>query len=210
MTAKKCQKCGKTNPPFFSHCISCGVKLEDEVKKTIPVYTWIKNGVFIGVIIILVILVILLTGRFSMTYGQNFSEAVLAIPAGDLQNTSEYSLNQPVGNNDLQVMVSSARDGQGTANSSKFFLASVSLKNIRTDRNIRISNSDFELIDSEGMKYQPYGIGSHVMVDLSPSQGGTTELTFVIPQSAEARKIRFMFPAPSGFTGSRPIVVFVI
>jgi hypothetical protein len=107
-------------------------------------------------------------------------------------------------------MVSSARDGQGTANSSKFFLASVTLKNIRTDRNIRISNSDFELIDSAGMKYQPYGIGSHVMMDLSPSQGGTAELTFVSPQSSEARKIRFMFPATSGFTGSRPIVVFVI
>jgi hypothetical protein len=86
----------------------------------------------------------------------------------------------------------------------------VSLKNIRTDRNIRISNSDFELIDKEGMKYQPYGIGSHVMVDLSPSQGGTTELTFVIPQNAQGKKIRFMFPATSGFTGSRSIVVFVI
>jgi hypothetical protein len=210
MTAKKCQKCGKTNPPFFTHCISCGVKLEDEEKKTISVYSYIKTGLFIGITIYLVILVILLTGRFSMTYGQNFSEAVLANPAADLQNTSEYGLNQPVGNNDLQVMVSSARDGQTAANSSKFFLVSVTLKNIRTDRNIRISNSDFELIDSEGTKYQPYGIGSQLMVDLGPSHGDTTELTFVIPQNVQGKKIRFMVPATSGFSGSRTIMVFVI
>jgi len=70
MTAKKCQKCGKTNPPFFTHCISCGVKLEDEEKKTISVYSYIKTGLFIGITIFLVILVILLTGRFSRIWSQ--------------------------------------------------------------------------------------------------------------------------------------------
>lgn len=210
MTAKKCQKCGKTNPVFFTHCISCGIKLEKDTKKTIPVYNKLKTGLVIGISIILVLAVIFLTARVSMTYGRNFSEAVAALPAMDLQNSSGYRLNQPVGNNDLQMMVSSARDGQNIYGSNKFFLVSVSLKNLRTDRIIRVSNSDFELIDSAGTKYQPYGIGSQVIIDLSPSQESTTDLTFVIPQDAMGEKIRFTFPETSTLTGHRNVVTFEI
>lgn len=210
MTARKCQKCGKTNPVFFTHCIFCGSKLEEDTKKTILVSDKLKTGLVIGISIILIFVVISLTARVSISYGQNFSEAVLALPAVDLQNASEFRLNQPVGNNDIQIMVNSARDGQNIYGSNKFFLVSVSLKNIRTDRNFRVSNNDFELIDSEGIKYQPYGVGSHVTVDISPLQGSTDELTFVIPQDAVGERIRFTFPETSTLMGHRDVVVFVI
>lgn len=121
-----------------------------------------------------------------------------------------FSLNRPVGNKNFQITISFVHDGENTYNSNKFFPVGVSMKNNGTAGNVRISNSDFELIDSEGMKYYPHGIGSEVMYDLSLSQSGSGELTFVIPQKVMAKKIRFTFPGTSALAGNRQVLGFVI
>jgi hypothetical protein len=48
------------------------------------------------------------------------------------------------------------------------------------------------------------------MYDLSPSRSGSGELTFVIPQTATGEKIQFTFPATSGLSSNRDVVLFVI
>jgi len=210
MAAKKCLKCGKTNPHFFTHCVDCGAKLDFDAKKAERTGTCLKVGLAICVSLILVIFVIFPATQYFMNFGQDFSEKVSANPVNESQTITEFSLNRPVGNNDFQITVSSAHDGENTYNSNKFFLVGVYMKNNGTAGNVRISNSDFELIDSEGTKYYPYGIGSKVMYDLSPSQSSSGELTFVIPQKVTAKKIRFTFPGTSALAGNRQIVAFVI
>jgi hypothetical protein len=89
-------------------------------------------------------------------------------------------------------------------------MVTIYIKNIRSGGNVQISNSDFEMIDSEGARYFPYGIGSKVMYDLSPGQGTNAELTYVIPQKVAGKKIQFTFPGSTGITVSRDVVVFTI
>jgi hypothetical protein len=66
------------------------------------------------------------------------------------------------------------------------------------------------LLDSEGIRYFPYGIGSKVTNDISPSQDFNAELTFVIPQEATAKKILFTFQESSALASNRPVMAFVI
>jgi hypothetical protein len=210
MTAKKCHKCGKSNPRFFTHCVDCGTKLETDIQKTGMTIRYLKIGLVLCVSVILIIFVILPAIEYSQTFGQNFSETVAAKSAAESQLITEYSLNRPVENNGLQITVISAHDGQNTYNSNKFFIASVYLKNNRTEGNIQVFSSDFELIDSEGSAYFPYGIGSKVMYDLSPSQSGSGELTYVIPQKVTGQKIQVTFPRSTGLTGNSNIAIFRI
>jgi hypothetical protein len=159
MAAKKCPKCGNINPHFFTHCVECGTKLDAEIKKADNLGRYLKVGLVL-VFLILIIIVALPAARYSMTIGQNFSDAVSAGPTG--APIIESALNRPVGNDNLQITVSSARDGQNTYNSNKFFLVSIFLKNTRETGNIQVSNSDFSLVDSGGVQYFPYSIGSKV------------------------------------------------
>jgi predicted nucleic acid-binding Zn ribbon protein len=209
MAAKKCPKCGKKNPHFFTHCIDCGAVLNIETQNNKKINTYLKIGLVLFVSVILIIYVILPAVDYSHTYGRNFSETVSAKSAA-VSPVPEFSLNQQVENGDLQITIISARDGQNTYNSNKFFIASVYLRNNRTSGNVQVSSNDFELIDSEGTTYYPYGIGSKVIYDLSPSQSGSGELTYVIPQKVMGKKIRFTFPDTSAFASNRGVVAFVI
>jgi hypothetical protein len=208
MAAKKCQKCGKTNPHFFTHCVECGAKLDAEVKEADHRGRYLMIGLVLCVFLILITFIALPAVRYSMSIGQNFSEAVSAEQTG--APMIESSLNRPVGNNNLQITISSARDGQNTYDSNKFFLVSIYLKNTRETGNILVSSSDFVLADSEGTQYFPYSMGSKVTFDLNASQGTSTELTFVIPQNATAKKVLFTFPETSAFAGNRHVVTFII
>jgi hypothetical protein len=208
MAAKKCPKCGKTNPHFFTHCVECGAKLDVDRKKAEKTGTYLKIGLILGISLILAVFVALPAFQYSMTIGRNLSDAVSAEPPESIP--VEHSLNQPVGNNNLQITINSARDGQNTYNSNKFFIISVYLKNVRDTGNVQISSSDFELIDSEGAHYFPYGIGSKVTYDLSPSQGTNAELTFIIPQTVTAKKILFTFQGTSATTSHHQVVTFVV
>lgn len=207
MAAKKCLKCGKTNPHFFSNCVECGAKLDAGVKKVENGGRYLKVGLVL-LSLILIAFIALPGVQYSMSVGQNFSDAVSA------EQTEapmiESSLNRPMGNDNLQITVTSARDGQNTYNSNKFFLVSVYLKNTRDTGNIQVSTSDFELVDSEGTQYFLYSMGSKVTFDLNASQGTSTELTFVIPQNATAKKVLFTFPETSVFAGNRHVVTFMI
>lgn len=208
MAAKKCLKCGKTNPHFFTHCLECGAKLDAEVKKADNRGRYLKIGMVLCISLILIIFIILPAARYSMSIGQNFSKAVSAEQTGT--PVIESSLNRPVGNNNLEITISSAREGEKTYNSNKFFLVSVSLKNTRHTGNILVSGSDFVLADSEGTQYFPYSMGSKVTFDLNASQSTTTELTFVIPQNATAKKVLFTFPEASVYAGNRHVVTFIL
>jgi hypothetical protein len=210
MAAKKCPKCRKTNPRFFTHCISCGTRLDGDTGREEKIPVSVKIGLVVLASILLVIFVVLPAVQYSHTFGRNFSETISAKSAADLQPVTEYPLNRPVENSDLQISVISARDGQNTSNANKFFLVTVYLKNMRNDGNVQISSSDFELIDSEGIRYFPYGIGSKIMYDLSPTQSSSADLTYVIPQQVEGKKIQFTFPGTSTLESDRDIVVFVI
>jgi hypothetical protein len=210
MTTKKCVKCGKTNPHFFTHCVDCGAKLDSDTQKTGKINPFLKIGLVLGVSLILILFVIFPAVQYSRSYGQNFSETVSAKSAAESHLIAEYPLNQEIANNGLHISVLSARDGQNTYNSNKFFIVMVNLKNTGTSGNIQVSSSDFELIDSEGRTHFPYGIGSMVMYDLSPSQGSTADLTFVLPQKVTGTKVRFTFPGTSTLAGNRDVVTFVI
>lgn len=207
MAAKKCPKCGKMNPHFFTHCVECGAKLDIEVRKADNRGRYLKIGLVLASLI-LIIFIALPAVRYSMSIGQNFSEAVSAEQTG--APIIESSLNRPVGNDNIQITVTSARDGQNTYNSNKFFLVSILLKNTRDTGNIQVSGSDFVLVDSEGLQYFPYSVGSKVTYNLNASQGTSTELTFIIPQNVTAKKVLFTFPETSVFAGNRHVVTFVI
>lgn len=212
MAAKKCPKCGKKYPVFFTNCVDCGAVLNIDIQKAKKINPYLKIGLVLCVLVILVIFVIFVilpAVQYSHTYGQNFSETVSAKSAAEAP-IPEYALNQQVENGNLQITFSSARDGQNTYNSNKFFIASVYLKNNRTAGNVQVSGIDFELIDSEGTTYYPYGIGSRVMYDLSPSQSSPGELTYVIPQRVTGKKIQFTFPAASALARDRDVVAFLI
>lgn len=209
MAAKKCMKCGKVNPHFFTHCVDCGAKLDPELRELSKYSRYLKPALIIVVVAILVLVVVLPAARYSHLFVQDVSEKVSS-PSGTDAPAPEYPVGHAIGNNDFQITIESARDGQNTYNSNKFFLVSVNLKNTRTSGNLKGSGSDFELIDSEGSRYMPYSIGSKIMYDLSPSQGSSGELTFVIPQKATAQKIQFTFPAPGAVGEKRSIVVFTI
>lgn len=210
MTARKCHECGKMNPRFFTHCVECGAKLADDKQKTDTIISVLKVLVILCIAILILIYVILPVVQYSNTFGRNFSETVSAKSASDVQKIPEYSLNSPAGNGDLEITINSARDGQNTYNANKFFIVTVSLKNLKSGGNLEVSSSDFSLVDSEGMQYIPYGIGSKVIYDLSPLQSGSAELTFVIPQNVKAKQVRFTFPRTSLLSGNHDIVAFVI
>jgi hypothetical protein len=208
MAAKKCPNCGKTNPHFFTNCVECGAKLDTVVKKPEQSSRYLKIGLVVCVSLILIIFIVMPAARYSMTLTQNFTDAVSAEQTSAPQ--LESSLNRPVGNNNLQITVISGRDGQNTYNSNKFFLVSVYLKNTRESGNLQVSNSNFGLVDSEGMQYSPYSIGSRVTYDLNASESTTADLTFVIPQNVTAKKVLFTFPETSAFAGNRHVVTFAL
>ena len=208
MAAKKCPNCGKTNPHFFTRCVECGAILVIDQKKAEKNLMYLKTGLILCISLIVVIFVVPPASRYAITAGQNLSDAVSAEPA-DLP-VAEYPLNHPVGNNNLRITVKSARDGENTYNSNRFFVVSVFLKNVRDAGNVQVSGSNFELIDSDGTRYFPYSLGSKVMYDLSPSQESTAELTFVIPQKVTAEKVLFTFQGTSALASNRQVVTFVI
>ena len=210
MAAKKCRKCGKANPHFFTHCVDCGAVLADDTKKNERVFSYLKIGLILCISLLLIIFVIVPAIQYSHLFGQDFSEKLSAKSAAESQPIIEYPLNQSVENGGLRITINSAKNGQNTYNSNRFFMVSVYLENTRTGGNVQVSGNDFELIDSEGTKYSPYGIGSKVMYDLSPSQSSAAELTFIVPQAAIAKKIQFTFPGSSALASNRNIVVYTI
>jgi hypothetical protein len=209
MTAKKCSKCGKQNPHFFTHCIDCGAVLESDTGKPGKTREYITYGLVIGISLILLVFVIIPFIQYSMASGQDFSASIKNNSAEELHQIHEYALNEPVDDNYLQIIVISARDGQNTYNSNKFFIVSVNLKNLNTAGNIQVSNGDFELIDSDGTRYFPYGIGSKVLYDLSPTESSFAELTFIIPQKVSGKKIQFTFPGTTRISSNRDVVIIV-
>jgi hypothetical protein len=204
MTQKKCRNCGKDNPPFFTHCVDCGSRLVEEPGKSLKIPAYLKTGLVVSVFLLLAYLIIPPVVQYSLAFGQNFSGTLSVTP------DTGYPVNRTVENNGLQITVISARDGQTFQNSYRFFIVTVFLKNVRTSGNVQISNHDFEVIDLEGRRYIPYGIGSQDSYEIRPGQDTTAELNFIIPKSVAARKIRFTFPVTAAPAGAPNTVEFVV
>jgi hypothetical protein len=206
---KKCTKCGHTYPQFFTRCIHCGAKLETDIKKTGNINNYLKTGLVLGVSLILIFLVLPPSVRYSLTSGQNFSEMVPVIFATQTP-VIEYTLDQTIANNELQIKINSATDGKAAFGSNKFFIVSLYLNNTRASGNIGISYNDFKVIDSKGADYFPTGIEKTILFNLSPSQPTNAQLNFVIPESVVIKKIQFTFPGTSLFFSDRKVVTFVV
>jgi hypothetical protein len=204
MKQKKCRKCGKENPPFFTHCVDCGSRLVEEPGKSLKIPAYMKTGLIVGVFLVLAYLIIPPVVQYSLAFGKNFSGTSSVTP------DTGYPINKTVENNGLQITVISARDGQTFQNSYRFFIVTVFLKNVRTSGNVQISNNDFEVIDLEGRRYIPYGIGSQVTYEIRPGQDTTAELNFIIPKSVVAKKIRFTLPVTATFANVPSTVEFVV
>ena len=143
MAAKKCRICGKANPHFFTHCVDCGAVLADDTKKNERVFSYLKIGLILCVSLVLIIFVILPVIQYSHMFGQDFSEKLSAKSAAESQPISEYSLDQLVENGGLRITINSAKNGQNTYNSNRFFMVSVYLENTRTGGNVQVSGNDF-------------------------------------------------------------------
>jgi hypothetical protein len=208
MSGRTCPKCGKTNPRFFTHCVECGNKLGAESKKAFRLHPYVKISLVVGISVVLLVFVIIPFIQLSMHTGQSFSEDIRNKSEAEAKAVTEYPASQPANNGKLQVQITSARDGQNTYNSQKFFIASVYLQNLQTDKNVLGTSSDFELIGSDKNLYLPYGVGSKVQVDLRPGQTGSAEVTYVIPQAMTGTKLQFTFPEEYGLNVNRKVVVF--
>jgi len=206
---KKCTKCGHTYPQFFTRCIHCGAKLETDIKKAANINNYLKTGLILGVCLIVIFFVVPPSVRYSITSGQDFSN-VAPVLFGTETPVPEYSLDQTIATNELQIKVNSAKDGKSTFNSYKFFIVSLYLNNTRTSGNIGISYNDFKVIDSKGASYFPTGIQEQVLFNLSPSQPTNAQLNFIIPETAVIKKIQFTFPGSSLFLSDRKVVIFVL
>jgi len=194
MPFKTCQKCGEKSPPFFSHCLHCGTLFTEERKEATRVVEYIAIIVILVSLVVLTIFVLVPLIQYIMVSVNHFSLISQPKSGTESQKTGEYGINQPAGDGNLIITVTSARDGENTYNANKFFLVSITLQNVRTDRTLVISNSDFELTDSNGITYYPYGIGSRITHELSPLQTGYSEIVFIIPQKTNGEKMRFNFP----------------
>ena len=210
MAAKRCPKCGKTNPHFFTHCVDCGARLTDDTRKKEQFSRNLRFAVILGILALVVIFILFPAARFFHAFGVDLTSRVSNESSERGQTVAEFPINQPVESHGLQITVNSGRDGQNTYNSNKFYLIAILIKNNRTAGNIQISSADFDLLTSDGSTYRPYGIGSKVMYDLSPSQDAHADLTFVIPQSLTAEKLRYTLPATSSVANDQAVVAFIL
>lgn len=208
MTAKRCPKCGKANPRFFTHCVDCGIRLPDETRKKDGLSRWIRPAAILCILALAIVFVIIPAARYFHAFETDLSGRVSNESTNQAQSVAEYPASQPVESHGLQISVGSARNGQNTYNSNRFYLISLDVRNNQSSGNIRISGSDFELTTSDGSTYSPYGIGSKVMYDLSPTQNAPAELTFIIPQGVTAKKLRYTLPATSSTANDQAVVVF--
>jgi len=209
MAAKRCQKCGSTNPRYFTHCVECGAKLEEGAKKAGNTLAYVKTGLILCLAVVIIVFIVLPVYQHSLLIGKNASAALSAEQTPPPR--IESAVGRMVGNDDFQISVNSARNGDDTFNANRFFLVSVTMKNIRSTGNISVYSNDFTLVDTDGSSYAPYGIGSKVMYNLGPSQQVSgAEMTFVIPQKASVKEIVFTYPGTSALSGNRPVVAFAI
>lgn len=209
MAAKRCPKCGSTNPRYFTHCVQCGAKLEEEAKKAGKHLAYLKTALVLAAAAVLIVFLVIPLAQHSLALGKSASEAVSS--GQTTPSRMESTVNRPVGNDNIRITLNSARNGDNTFNANRFFIVSVSLQNVRSAGNITVYSNDFTLVDTDGNTYAPYGIGSKVMYDLGPSQQiNGADLTFMIPQKAAVKEILFTFPGISALSGSRPVVAFAV
>lgn len=210
MPFKTCRHCGKRNPRMLTHCLFCGEPLLEKRQSAGKVLAFLQLVILIGICILVLVYVVVPAVWISFDFGQDFIRSVSEQSAAASIPSPEYRFNQPAESGGLQVMVSSAEDGEYTFQSSKFFTVYAGLKNLRAAGNIRVTGGNFVLIDAEGTQYFPYGVGSQVVYDIRPGESGLVQLTYIIPRDAAGARIRFTFPVPADGTGNPGVVLFVL
>jgi hypothetical protein len=195
---------------MLTHCLFCGEPLLEKRQSAGKVLAFLQLVILIGICILVLVYVVVPAARISYGIGQDFILNISEQSAAASLAPPEYRLGQPAESGGLQVMVSSAENGEYTFQSSRFFTVYAGLKNLRTAGNIRVTGGNFVLIDAEGTQYFPSGVGSQVVYDIRPGESGLVQLTYIIPRDAAGARIRFTFPAPADGTRAGSVVIFVL
>ncbi len=209
MPGKVCEKCKSTNPGFLSSCAICGAPLADPARKPVNLPAYLR---LLGVLILSVMvmgIVVLPAIQYSGDFSRELSGTPL-IPAWHGPPPSVvYQLNEPATDGSMEVTIVSAADGQLSYQSTKFFMVTARLTNRQDNHDIEVPGGSFELFDSRGTRYTPYGIASRLSYPLRPGESATVQLTYIITSDASGERIRFTFPAASA-TDDRETALFVL
>lgn len=194
---KVCPRCGRRYPKNFPSCLECGATLidtekearKDKMKQYLPLLGMV---LVCGIIIAAVLFAIIPLVQVSLASGQEFG--TLSKTLGQSAITT-YLMNQPASNGNIQLAITKIRDGAKSAESKKFFFATITIQNLRSDNPLQVASGDFILLDAAGNSYPSLGIGEKVAQEVAPSDSGTYDIMFEIPQDATGLEIQYGFPA---------------
>lgn len=197
MAFRTCLHCGTRNPPFLTRCVICGEPLFETTQKPIPALAYLPIGLVLALSFLAIGCAVIPAVHITYAFGQDFSKNAVVPFLAAPTRVPVYPQNMEASDGSLAVTVTAARDGQLSYPDTKFFLVTVELKNLRSDREIEVTGRNFELFDSKGTRYTPYGIESQVSYSLRPLSSTSVQLTYIITRDAAGDHIRFTFPAAS-------------
>lgn len=194
-----CPKCGRRYPSSIKNCLECGTRLtnnRDVAAKKRAAGMVRKIGIIAlaGCVLIGAVFFLVPILNISMVAGQGVSMVVNVLQAPPAAVVPQFTLNQTVKTDTLEVTVARTREGSNVLNADRFFFVTVALRNPRQDAQVRVSGSDFVLTDAEGHTYYTYGLGNNVAQDLPPLGSQTFELEYEIPRSAGGLVLSVYFP----------------
>jgi hypothetical protein len=210
-----CPKCGRRYHASKKICLDCGTALVSRdplvnamAKKRAnkKVARYLLGVAAIGIAICAVWFAILPLLDYSMQSGQEFSKHVSPYPSNASEDLPRYAMNQAIGNDKLEVTVTRTREGSSIIGGNRFYIVSITLRNLRSDAPIQVSNSDFTLVDADGNLYFTYNIGNGEVQVLDPLQTQSYEMEFKIPRDATGLTLQFYSPQSAGGDGSVPVL----
>lgn len=212
MAGRTCNKCGETNPRFFTHCVKCGAALGEDHHKDVKTLRYLKIGLLVCVSLLLVWYVIFMVVPYSQQFAQNLSETVSAPSDSEgAQPVPVYPLNSPAEDEGLRVTIRAAQEGDILMDSSKkAYTAEAFLENGRTRGTFRISGNLFALVDTNNTEYYGYLDEPQLMYDLGPGENRALKIKFIIPRDVTPKKVRVTFPGTSAFASTHTLADFAI
>jgi hypothetical protein len=200
---KICPRCKRRYPQNFTTCLECGsllidtakVEQREKLQKYLPILGKILLcAAIIAVLFLFALPVVQHTFASGSVFGNLNRTAESSIPVN-------YAINQPASDGSLKVVIVKTREGSVSTNTKKFFLVTVTLQNLRNDKPIRVSGSDFTLFDGADQPYPSYGLGDKITREIGPLRSETYDLTYEIPQNTANMRIGYTFPRSGDRSG---------
>ena len=193
---KVCPRCGRKYPRSFTGCLECGGPLIEigklppgvQLKRYIPALGLVFFCIVLFVTVLVCVLPLI---QYSLVSGEEFGIISKASRSPAMTITP---MNQPAGNDKLQVSVSGVRDGTPSANSKKFLLVTVTLHNLQEKSSSRVACMDFTLHDGSGHSYAAYSLDGKIAVEVPPLSTRSYDLTFEIPRDATDLDLQYTIP----------------